>query len=110
MVKHTHSNYLIEKIRTLGKSDPSLEIQDFRLALYEIYLSRDSKKIGELANTLARSCFKEEKLKDYLIAFEKSLMSLTYFSKIADEFYEFKNSEIQEFYKDSIEDVCKNFN
>ena len=114
MFKHNNNygNYLIDKIKLSVNNEREAfpHKQEFRLALHEIYFSRDFKKIGEIANTLTLYHIKKEKFKNYLEAFEKSLIELNSFSESADKFYNLQNKEIQEFCKNSIEDVCTKFN
>lgn len=111
MVKHNYdyANYLVEKIRISGDTEKELfpNKQDFRLALQDIYFSKNPKKIGELADTLAHYYFEEGNFTDYLKAFEESLSNLNFYAQSADNLYNFQNKEIQEFYKNSIEDVCR---
>lgn len=107
MIKYNYSDDLIKKIK---EYNIFLENEDFRLALHEIYLSKNHIKIAELSDALTHYYFKKEKFKDYLKAFERSSKNLNYFSKSADEFYNFKNKEIQEFYKNSMEEICSNLN
>ncbi len=106
MVKHNynHANYLMEKIRNSNPAEKELfpHKQEFRLALHEIYFSKNPKKIGELADALTHYYFEEGKFTNYLKAFEKSLTDLNSFSKSADEIFNLKEKEIQEFYKSSI--------
>ena len=63
MVEYNYSNYLINQIKTIGESDLP-ENGDFRLAIHELYLSKNSKKLGELTDTLAHYYFKKEKPKN----------------------------------------------
>ncbi|MEK6844673.1 MAG: hypothetical protein AABX44_00265 [Nanoarchaeota archaeon] len=102
---HTnHTSYLIEKIKISNDSEkePFPHKQEFRLALHEIYFSGEYNKMETLTNTLANYYSKKNGPKDYSEAFKESLATLDSLSKNADEFYNFKNKGIQEFYRKSV--------
>lgn len=102
-----YPNYLIEKIKTIEKYDLFPENGEFRLALHDIYLSKNHKKLRKLRDILAYYYSKKEGLENYSKAFEKSLTTLDFLSKNADEVYNFKNKEIEKFYKNSIKKFYK---
>ncbi|MEK6817174.1 MAG: hypothetical protein AABX80_00055 [Nanoarchaeota archaeon] len=99
-----YPNYVIEKIKISNDSEkkPFPHKQEFRFAIHEIYFSKDNKKLEELANTLACYYSKKNGPKDYSEAFGESLTTLESISKNADEFYNFRNKEIQNFYRKAV--------
>ncbi|MEK6823404.1 MAG: hypothetical protein AABY06_00050 [Nanoarchaeota archaeon] len=99
--------YLLKEIEKGNEIFP--EDEDFKLALHEIYSNQEYKKLNSLISVLTYIHFKKGKFENYLKAFEEAVIDLDDVYKIINEDY-FKGKEeknIQEFYKNSIEELVK---